>query len=68
MKDSKKIISVVLLFVLVAMSWQCTKKYPADVDHIAAVSDGCVACHLDEDLLKKVAAPLPPVEGEAGEG
>ncbi len=67
MKDSK-IISILLLIMLVAFSWQCSKKYPADANHRAAVSDGCVACHLDVDLLKQVAEPLPHVEGEAGEG
>ncbi len=59
---------LVLLAVIILLSWQCTEKYPADARHVAAVSDGCVSCHTDADVLKKVATPLPDVDGEAGEG
>lgn len=68
MKHSKIIISTLLLVLLALFSWQCTEKYPADDDHAAAISDGCVACHINESLLKEVADPLPHVEGESGEG
>jgi cytochrome c553 len=67
-KHSKIIISILLLILLALLSWQCTEKYPADSDHAAAISDGCVACHTNESLLKEVAEPLPHVDGEAGEG
>lgn len=67
MKHTQILVSI-LLVALALFSWQCTEKYPADADHVAALSDGCVACHLDADLLKKVATPLPEVEGESGEG
>ena len=68
MKHSKIIFTALLVILLALLSWQCTEKYPADNDHAAAISDGCVACHTNAELLKKVAAPLPPPSGEAGEG
>lgn len=68
MKHSKIIITTLLVVLLALFSWQCTEKYPADANHAAAISDGCVACHTNADLLKEVATPLPEVDGEAGEG
>ena len=61
------IISVIaLLFV-----FGCTEKYPNITDDGAPVLTGsnCEVCHLDKELLKEVADPLPPDEGEgSGEG
>jgi len=54
--------------VLIAFSWQCTEKYPANDTHIVAAANGCVNCHTNADLLKKVATPLPATNGDAGEG
>ena len=64
----KEIKFVVPILLLVLFSWQCTEKYPADSKHVTAVVDGCVECHTDAELLKEVATPLPPPDGEAGEG
>jgi len=47
----------------------CTEKYPASNEKLALDrADGCLSCHLDAELLKKVADPLPEREGDAGEG
>ncbi len=58
----------VFLFCIVLLSIHCADKYPAQETDIIASAEGCVACHTNADLLKEVATPLPPVNGEAGEG
>lgn len=68
MKYSRIIFPILLIVLLGIFSWQCTEKYPADANQTAAISDGCVACHTNADLLKEVATPLADVGGEAGEG
>lgn len=68
-KVRRQLIIYALLFYALLFCWQCSKKYPADFKESGmAVNNGCVACHTDADLLKKVATPLPPVDGDAGEG
>ena len=64
------IIVLVLFAGLILLAFiQCTEKYPAAHQKLnLASADGCVNCHLDADLLKKVATPLPPKEANAGEG
>lgn len=57
--------SIIILFA----ATQCTQKYPGNNDsNITEIKGGCINCHLDADKLKKVATPLPPTTGEAGEG
>ena len=68
MKNRKFVTLALLLLLLVVFTWQCTEKYPADSKQAAVVVDGCVQCHTDAELLKKIATPLPPPDGEAGEG
>ena len=47
----------------------CTEKYPPSHEKLSAESgDGCLFCHLDSELLKKVAAPVQEPGGDAGEG
>lgn len=62
------ILSVILLFFIT----NCTDKTPVDDnrDMLALVDQSsCVNCHLNEDLLKQVADPLPDTGGEgSGEG
>ena len=63
------IVSTIVLLLLVLVLVQCTDKYPeAHKELNLANKDGCVNCHLNANLLKKVATPLPPKEGNAGEG
>jgi len=71
----QKKISLLLLFVIlpfiitVFLFISCTDKYPASHDANKITNkNGCVSCHLSADKLKKLATPLPPPEGEAGEG
>ncbi len=56
-------------FILV-FYWGCTDKYePAPSKFAALEESSCTHCHLNQDLLKEVATPLPPdTSGEAGEG
>ena len=60
------IISLIMLFFLNA----CTEKYPNKVDSGNPVLTGsnCEVCHLDKELLKEVADPLPPPPGGEGSG
>ena len=68
MKSLSLYLPLVLCLFVVVFSWQCTEKYPAHDTNIVADADGCVGCHTNADLLKKVATPLPPASSEAGEG
>lgn len=65
-----KLALVILLTAFgILMHQGCTKKSPDDIQGSQSFgSSGCVSCHLDQNVLKKVAAPLPPPSGEAGEG
>lgn len=63
----RNMLVVSLLCVLLAsqfLNWGCTDKY----EPITASGSSCVHCHLNADLLREVADPLPPSDGEAGEG
>ncbi len=62
--SSLLLLSLVLIFV-----WGCTdKNKPAPNIFSSAEESSCTHCHLDANLLKQVATPLPPHEGESGEG
>ncbi len=55
----------VVLAALVLLS--CSKREPLPSKPLV-VSVGCVDCHTDQELLKKVATPEEAPSGEAGEG
>ena len=57
----KKIISLAFIFVLIIVLLNsCTDKYPQAVNKSFAIKKtSCIQCHLDADLLKEVAEPLP---------
>ena len=62
-------VSLLLVVLMIAVSWQCTEKYPMDKDHVGiTTTDGCVSCHTDANLLKQVAAPVEHPSENAGEG
>lgn len=54
---------VILLMILAG----CSKREPIPSKPLN-VSIGCVDCHTDQELLKKVATPEEAPSGEAGEG
>lgn len=69
MKLRTYLLFLLCLVFLVTIFLNCTEKYPpspAGKEAIAAES-GCVTCHLDAELLKKVATPIEH-EPESGEG
>ncbi|MBN1350447.1 hypothetical protein JXJ21_13615 [candidate division KSB1 bacterium] len=58
-----------LLFIIILL-FGCTEKYPpAPVDELQTgfAGSSCTGCHLDKELLKKVATPIE-IEPESGEG
>jgi len=65
----KNYLAMMILLALCTIIYTCTEKYPASHKDLASDNgDGCLFCHLDSELLKKVADPLPEREGDAGEG
>ena len=71
----RKKIPILLLFAIlpfiitVFLFISCTEKYPASHDaNNLSTKNSCVSCHLNTEKLKQLATPLPPPEGEAGEG
>jgi len=68
----RKLSFIVLILLLLGMLLlSCTDKYPVvnDGDLAQTSGSGCVDCHTDKELLKQVAAPLPPdTGGSSGEG
>ena len=60
------IISALLIILMMG----CTEKYPnkTEAGDPVLTGSGCEVCHLDKDLLKEVADPIPPKEGDGGEG
>jgi len=71
----RKKIPLLLLFAILPFIFtmfvyvSCTDKYPASQDaNKLGTKNGCVSCHLNGEKLKQLATPLPPPEGEAGEG
>ena len=64
----RKFLTVALLVVVVFLL-SCDEKYPLTSDAPATVSiSGCTDCHLNSDMLKAVATPLPPDTASSGEG
>ncbi len=55
------------VLVIVLMFVGCSKREPIPSKPLN-VSIGCVDCHTDQELLKKVATPEEAPSGEAGEG
>jgi len=63
------ICSLLLLSLILIFSWGCTDKYKPTPNVFSSVEESsCTHCHLDATLLKQVATPIPPDEGESGEG
>jgi hypothetical protein len=61
---------IISIFTLLFL-FGCTEKYPNKIESGEPVLTGsnCEVCHLDKELLKEVADPLPPSGGEgSGEG
>jgi len=57
------VLSLLLVFLF------CTEKNPPQGSQFNfAEGNSCIDCHTSDALLKKVATPLPPSSGEAGEG
>lgn len=57
-----------LLMVLLLLQFCAEKQTPQGPQFTFAKGNSCVDCHTSETALKKVATPLPPPSGEAGEG
>ena len=70
MKRTIIILSLLILSLsFLLLQWGCTEKYkPSPGVFSASGQPGCTHCHLNADLLKEVATPLPPPSGESGEG
>ena len=69
MKKGNLLLVILISVISLLLLTQCTEKYPGATKELTlATGNGCVDCHLDAEKLKKVATPLPPVEGDAGEG
>lgn len=66
---TKLAVLILLTAFSILMHQGCTKKSPEDIQASQRFgSSGCLSCHLDQNVLKKVATPLPPPHDEAGEG
>lgn len=69
MRKQPILVLLLLFVVLVVFVFQCTEKYPPAPQKLAlSKQNGCMSCHGNAEQLKKVATPLPPKEGDAGEG
>ena len=69
MKSRFKCGVLAFFFILFLVYMSCTEKYPPQMSKYGEVKEsGCTACHLDADLLKEVADPLPGDENHTGEG
>jgi len=56
-------------FFFLILQWGCTEKYkPSPGVFSASEQSSCIHCHLNADLLKDVATPIPEPEEPAGEG
>ena len=67
----QKFIYVLLVGLIFILYLGCTEKYPSDSTEAPPVlaQNNCAGCHLDKELLQKVADPLPPDDGDdSGEG
>ena len=61
------ILVVVLLTTSVILLMNCSDKYPAPVEKFTLEENSCTSCHLNADLLKEVAEPIPDTGGDTGE-
>ncbi|MBC8185325.1 hypothetical protein H8E88_29880 [candidate division KSB1 bacterium] len=70
MKRTIIILSLLIMSLFFLLfQWGCTDKYkPAPGVFSASEETSCTHCHLNANLLKEVATPLPPPEEPAGEG
>ncbi len=70
MKRTIIILSLLIMSLsFLLLQWGCTDKYkPAPGVFSASEESSCTYCHLNANLLKDVATPLPPPSGESGEG
>ncbi|OQX88974.1 hypothetical protein B6D60_00520 [candidate division KSB1 bacterium 4484_87] len=59
---------IVLLILFLLIGIGCTDKYQPTPSQFASKESSCTYCHLNSSLLKEVATPLPPDEGDSGEG
>jgi len=60
---------ILFLIFFVILFLNCTEKYPSELEKFTQEQESsCTSCHLDFELLKEVADPLPPDEGHSGEG
>lgn len=65
-----KIVQFLSCLFLVMLLMSCQDKYPvtAEQNNTQALASSCVDCHLDAEMLKSVAIPLPPdTSGSSGE-
>ncbi|MBD3287744.1 hypothetical protein GF337_02975 [candidate division KSB1 bacterium] len=68
MKQKNAVVSLLFLFSMSLLFYTgCTDKYEP-TSPISGSGSSCVHCHLNAELLKEVATPIPPPTGEAGEG
>ena len=60
------IISILAMLFL----FSCTEKYPNKTESGTPIlsDSNCEVCHLDKELLKEVADPIPPAPPGSGEG
>jgi len=66
MKKFTIFIFAVLMF---SFLYNCKEKYAEPSETFASLSQsGCISCHMDRDLLKEVADPLPDTGEGGGEG
>ncbi len=62
------ILVFVLFTTLVIFLLSCSDKYPTPVEKFAVEKNSCTNCHLNAELLKEVADPLPvDPGGDTGE-
>ena len=69
LKKTSSIFLLLIASIFILISSSCTDKYkPSSAAFTAIEESSCTQCHLNSTLLKEVATPLPPKDGEAGEG
>lgn len=66
----KQFIQFILITMLFLVLTGCSEKYPNRTESSIPVIAGsnCAVCHLDKELLKEIATPLPPQPPDSGEG
>ncbi len=67
-----KILTMVsICFCVIIFIWLsgCTDKYKPTANQFASLEkSSCTHCHLNAELLKDIANPIPDDNGESGEG